>query len=217
MATKKYYYAVKIGRNPGIYETWEDCKDQIMRVSNLYKKFLTYEEAEKYIQGEEDPPLMINTDTTNEDTLQAPEGTHLDIFTDGSFEKTSPFEEGRYSWAFAVYEKGELIHFDSAEGTNKEVLKHRNIAGEVEAVVNAITWAEGKCNSTTIHHDYTGLAYWPQGDWKAKNGFTQGYAEFVKPRSDWVKFNKVAAHSGLEGNELVDRLAGEALRVLKAV
>ena len=25
----KKFYAVKIGKNPGIYETWEECQNQI--------------------------------------------------------------------------------------------------------------------------------------------------------------------------------------------
>ena len=47
---KKKYYAVKVGKTPGIYLTWEDCKSQVEGVSGaVYKSFPTLLEAEEYI------------------------------------------------------------------------------------------------------------------------------------------------------------------------
>lgn len=44
------YYAVKVGRNKGIYATWTECQRQISRFSGCkYKKFPTRSEAEDYI------------------------------------------------------------------------------------------------------------------------------------------------------------------------
>ena len=40
MASK--FYAVKTGRNPGIYHTWEECRKQILGFSGArYKSFAT--------------------------------------------------------------------------------------------------------------------------------------------------------------------------------
>jgi ribonuclease HI len=51
---KTRYYAVKMGRVPGIYETWEDCKEQVFYFKNAkYKKFKTKEEAQAFIDEEE--------------------------------------------------------------------------------------------------------------------------------------------------------------------
>ena len=34
------YYAVKKGREPGIYESWDECKKMVMGYSGaIYKKF----------------------------------------------------------------------------------------------------------------------------------------------------------------------------------
>ncbi|HWQ61432.1 MAG TPA: RNase H family protein, partial [Negativicutes bacterium] len=63
----------------------------------------------------------------------------------------------------------------------------------------------------TIHHDYSGIAAWAAGDWKTNNEFTQAYARFIRPFLSWVSFNKVPGHAGVEGNELADRLAREAM------
>ena len=43
------YYAVKNGRNPGIYMTWDDCKKQVDGYSKAeFKSFKTLEEAKKF-------------------------------------------------------------------------------------------------------------------------------------------------------------------------
>jgi viroplasmin and RNaseH domain-containing protein len=47
---KKQYYAVRIGREPGIYLTWEECKAQVDGYAKAqYKGFGSLEEAEAYL------------------------------------------------------------------------------------------------------------------------------------------------------------------------
>lgn len=42
----KKYYAVRIGRVPGIYETWNECKAQVHGFASAsYKSFTNREEA----------------------------------------------------------------------------------------------------------------------------------------------------------------------------
>ncbi len=42
----KKYYAVREGRNIGIYDNWTECENQVKGYSGAsYKKFSTYEEA----------------------------------------------------------------------------------------------------------------------------------------------------------------------------
>lgn len=48
---KKKYYAVVKGRNPGIYETWEDCEAQINGFKGaIYRSFSSEEEANDYLE-----------------------------------------------------------------------------------------------------------------------------------------------------------------------
>ena len=43
----EYYYAVKKGRQPGIYLNWEDCKKQVHGFPGaIYKKWKTRKDAE---------------------------------------------------------------------------------------------------------------------------------------------------------------------------
>ena len=54
---QKYFYAVKNGRNIGIYTTWDECKEQVDKFPNpIYKKFKTYDEADIYIKTLHDKP-----------------------------------------------------------------------------------------------------------------------------------------------------------------
>jgi ribonuclease HI len=47
---KKQYYAVRIGREPGIYLTWEECKAQVDGYAKAqYKGFGSLEEARAYL------------------------------------------------------------------------------------------------------------------------------------------------------------------------
>ena len=50
----KKYYAVRTGRNPGIYRTWDQCKKQVMGYpAAQYKGFATEEEAQAFMNGGE--------------------------------------------------------------------------------------------------------------------------------------------------------------------
>ncbi|MBO0857682.1 MAG: ribonuclease HI [Chloracidobacterium sp.] len=47
---RKQYYAVRNGRQPGIYRTWEECKAQVDGYTNAqFKGFTSLEEAEAYM------------------------------------------------------------------------------------------------------------------------------------------------------------------------
>lgn len=45
------YYAVKRGRKPGVYKTWDECQDQVKGFNNaIYKSFMSKDLAESFIQ-----------------------------------------------------------------------------------------------------------------------------------------------------------------------
>lgn len=50
---KKYFYAVRVGRHPGVYESWEQCKAETTGFPGaVFKKFPSRQEAELFRQGE---------------------------------------------------------------------------------------------------------------------------------------------------------------------
>ncbi|KAJ3570622.1 hypothetical protein NP233_g4280 [Leucocoprinus birnbaumii] len=49
---KPAFYAVRMGRKPGIYKTWDECQEQVKGFSKSdYKKFSKAVEAEAYMKG----------------------------------------------------------------------------------------------------------------------------------------------------------------------
>jgi ribonuclease H-related protein len=198
------HYAVRAGRKPGIYTTWAECWEQVHHFNgNEYKGFQDIQEAEAYMKTKELPATASVLEVSKS---QQEDSKHFDIYTDGSY------DSGKYSWAFVAYQNSKLIHKESALGVHKRFLKHRNVVAEIEAVINAVQWAETQgATSVTIYHDYKGPSEWASGDWKANYPLTQDYVKFIRPHLDWVNFKKVPAHSGIEGNELADKLATEAL------
>lgn len=202
MAPRNKFYAVCTGRTPGIYTSWPDCQKQVIGYPNaIFKGFATKEDAENF----------INHNLPNHNQMNIlPIESSVSIYVDGSY------QSGRYSWAFAVYSlDGKLTHQANGIGNDKEAAKMNNVAGELAGALEAIQWAEkNDIRPITIYHDYSGLAHWASGYWKANNKFTIAYATFVSPKLDWITFRKVAGHTGVDGNEVVDRLAKEALGLI---
>lgn len=200
--SKKKFYAVKRGRVPGIYTTWTECHQQVKGFPNaLFKAFPNIEKAEAFIQEEEE-----------EDSMQTPEGKHYDIYTGGSFIPGNPFTEPRYSWGFIVHEAGGIVCKYSDVGTDKEsAIKQQGITGEVEAVINAVTWAKGQRIPITIHYSFVGIVHWASGDWEVDNSLAQRYVEFIKDHEEWVRFSKVSTCLDTERHEKAKKLARRVL------
>jgi len=87
------FYAVRIGKVPGIFKTWDECKKQVMGVKGaIYKKFTTEVTAQAFIDNKS--KTYKKTNTTNKYTQrkkkQPPKKKYtklpnaLYIFTDGS-------------------------------------------------------------------------------------------------------------------------------------
>lgn len=215
---KKKYYAVKIGKKPGIYETWNECELQIKGVSGAkYKSFSTMEEAEKYIVNEEEAAKEEKTvDSINlqvEQKLSALKDDEVIAFVDGSY---SSKEEKAGFGAILIDDRGVQTPLYRAftKTLSSEFLEFRNVAAELEGVKEAIKWAIAyNKKKITIYYDYEGIGKWADGTWKAKKKLTQQYVAFLRDKRTLisVEFIKVPAHSGIEYNEAADSLAKASL------
>lgn len=55
----RFYYAVRIGRKPGVYDTWPACEQQVKKFPNArYKKFPLREQALEFIKGSPVKPCL---------------------------------------------------------------------------------------------------------------------------------------------------------------
>ncbi|GBG56124.1 RNase H [Sporomusaceae bacterium FL31] len=203
MVIKKKYYGVKVGRVPGVYQTWDECKKQVIGYPGaLYKGFASLQEVQEYVSG-----ALLSGSSATDDTDPTYPGRYYDIYVDGSYVNK------QYSWAFVVYDGTQIIHTGSGLGKDTEAAAIHNVAGELEAAVQAMQWSdEQDVDYVIIHHDYIGISEWATGKWKTNNQFTKAYAQFASKYLHKVKFNKVSGHTGIEGNELADKLARGALK-----
>lgn len=126
--------------------------------------------------------------------------------------------------AVSAYVDGSFLHECIGYGAvllrNKQILHeicgrmdsrykaHRQIAGELKAVLEAVVWCKKhKIRELHIYYDYQGIEMWARGKWKAKTVLTQKYQAYMIRQSLDLHFHKIAAHSGDPWNEYADRLA----------
>ncbi len=229
----KKYYAVKNGRNIGIFLSWEECEKQVKGFKGAnYKGFKTIEEAktylkEKNIKGSISNSVSLNKLSKNKPSLNASQhekktyalsedNTLNDFgevyaFIDGSFnDKTKMYGYG----GFLVSHDKEYILKGSF--TDKEGVMMRNVAGEIEGSMAAVRKAK-ELNETKliIYYDYKGIENWATGEWKRNKKKTKEYYDFMKNAmiNMDISFRKVKAHSKMKENDRADKLAKESVGI----
>lgn len=179
---------------PGIYTTWDEAKVQVLGFSGAsYKKFSTEEEAERYVNANNNPSKQESE-------------ADCQIYVDGSYSQ----KNDQYAWSYVVVVDGKSIYSKYGSGNNKAYLSQRQIGGEVVAVLQALDYGIYKGFKTVeICYDYEGTEKWITGEWKAKSPIAGAYKHYFDLKNEKidVQFRKVDAHSENFFNELADRLA----------
>ncbi len=200
------FYAVRQGKVPGIYLSWDDCRAQVHGYSQaVYKSFPTREEAEKFMQNGAAP--MADTSTEDADVT---EPGLLRAYVDGSY---VPAKADSFAYG-VVFLDANGIQTASGACKDPDLATMRNVAGEIRGAAYAMQYAlEKGYRKLCIYHDYEGIARWCLGDWKTNREGTRAYKAYydsIKDRLE-VQFIKVKGHSGDTYNEMADQLAKKAL------
>lgn len=235
----KKYYAVRVGRNVGIYTTWADCEAQVKGYSGAqYKSFPTKEEAENFV-GHQIASTKQSSHASR-DEKQVKEGISLqDYFSDN---RPSPnkqrniedvqsmldydicdlraFIDGSFDKKLGMVGSGGVmlvgekeIEFFLATADPKYV-EYWNVSGELLAALHVVKYAiDHRYTSCSLYYDYMGIEMWATGRWKTNNPLTTSYAKTMKEWSSKIRidFHKVKAHSGIHYNDRADALARKAI------
>lgn len=204
------FYAVKAGRQTGIFNSWEECKKQVDGYpSASYKSFKTAAEAAAYIGLITNQTAIANANNSPADFIT--DNTAI-AYVDGSYNISTC----EYGYGVVFFYNGEEIHLK--KGFPKDDLAAmRNVAGEIKGSEAAISYAVSKhISSIKIYHDYEGISKWCTGEWKANKEGTIAYRDFYNKAKKHLKieFVKVKGHSGDTYNDIADRLAKEAAHVI---
>lgn len=197
------YYAVRVGRETGIYTSWDEAEKLVKGYPDAkYKGFRTREDAEHYMNGGSGELLVRSAEQINE-----PEGGYA--FVDGSFN----IDTNTYGYSGFLSANG-VEYPISGSGCRPDMAKMRNVAGEIEGTLEAARMAlELKLKRLTILYDYEGIEAWVNGNWKCRKEGTAAYRDAMQEiiaEGLAIRFVKIKAQSGIPGNELADCLAKRA-------
>ncbi|SEN20775.1 ribonuclease H1 domain-containing protein [Peptostreptococcus russellii] len=221
---KQKYYAVKNGKIKGVYLTWKDCQSMVIGYPNaVYKSFEDPHEAMDFLVGEKtsvrkdkklDKVENIDDEVLDKDRDENYEFTidkdTIEAYVDGSFDAS----QKKYGSGGVLIKNGKVIDSFSKEGKNLDSVSMRNVAGEIEASMYAMEYCvDNGYSKLVLYFDYNGIEKWCTGEWKANKKGTKDYKKFYDEISDKleVKFVKVKAHTGVEYNEMADKLAKESI------
>jgi ribonuclease HI len=235
---RKHYYAVRIGREPGIYRTWEECKVQVDGYAKAqYKGFGSLEEAEEYLGYVKtskpcvakpsvaklfNPPSAPKkkrgtgqgeNEARAREMLETSDGLmHVVIYTDGAC-LGNPGPGG-----YGVV----LLHGKDRKEFSRGFRLTTNNRMEMLACIVGLQALEGQC-AVTLYSDSQyvinsmnkGWAQrWKKNRWK-RNGENVPNADLWEKMlglcdKHKVRFNWVRGHAGNKENERCDQLARQA-------
>ena len=196
------FYAVRNGRQIGIFTDWNECKRLVTGYKGAeFKGFVNRDDAVAYMNG---------TERDEHEIKQSPDTAVA--YVDGSYNvKTKIFACG-----VVILHNGEEKQFNESFD-DPELASMRNVAGEINGSMAAMSYcAEHGIKNLHIFYDHAGIEYWCTGAWKTNKSGTIDYKRFYDEMKNTVNitFHKVKGHSGDKYNDMADALAKAAAGIV---
>ena len=197
------FYAVKNGKRVGIFNTWEECQEQVLGYSGAeFKSFKSLDDAREYLGINEQLSLFDDDE---------PDSNIAVAYTDGSYNA----ETTEFSYGAVIFINSEEKHL-AKKFFDPELSPMRNVAGEIKGAAAVMRYCvEHGVRELDLYYDYEGVEKWCTGEWQANKEGTIAYKRFydnIKGMLN-VSFNKVKSHSGNRYNDIADKLAKEVLGI----
>ena len=191
-------YAVKKGRETGLFQTWAECEKQVKGFKGaLYQSFMNEEDAYHYLK----------------DLNEVKNSFGLIAYVDGSYNQKTK----EYGYGCILIDGQKVIQTFYGKGTHPNYVSMRNVAGEIAGAHMAIQYAiEHQYPMICIYYDYEGIEKWANQIWQAHKPGTKAYQQFIQESRQKIEitFVKVLAHSGDTYNEMADQLAKKAVGIV---
>jgi len=216
------FYAVKEGRQPGVYNTWDECFEQVNGYSGaVYKKFKVEADARAFVLGGAPEPVKQSNVIDDQcNVSDVPTDKAVALYTDGACSGNPG--PGGFGYAVVV---NDVLTLKGSGGcaltTNNQM--------ELSAVIEGLK-AISNVRSVVVYSDSSYIVnafekHWIDG-WKRRNWVKSDNSPVLN-RELWkqlltemarfkdVQFVWVKGHAGNKFNELCDRLAVNASKQFK--
>lgn len=221
------YYAVRRGRNPGIYRSWPECQKQVNGFENArYKSFQTEAEAQAFLKATDNYKTKSKSAKKESENLN---DYDVVVYTDGGSRNHGNYKGGhvkttdKAAWAYHINDQGQI-----SEGTAGEFGATNNrmeILALIESIkrLNELKIADKKIifvlDSQYVLNVITKgwLNGWKRRGYKKADGTAPVNVELWReldgllPTIKNKAFSWTKGHAQDEGNNRVDALLNETM------
>lgn len=210
------YYAVRKGRQMGIFTTWEECQNQIFGYKGAqFKSFSTEQEALEYLGLTYGNKKNIKKEEEEEESSgpfnPGPPSNMFQVWTDGSSVAQ------KAGFGFILLKNDEVIEHGYGRVVGRQTNQRAELSAIYYGLLKAIDWKWSSFDLVTDSaYSLKCLSlwapFWIKNGWKTTTGQPVENQDLIKPCLSLLKklnvqFIHVLAHKGIHWNEEADKLA----------